>query len=782
MLRIAKQILIAVVFVCSTGWSAYAAEDVRKRIDVPAGELTAALASLARQAGVELIYQSAELAGLTTKGVSGNLTAREAVDKLLEGTPLTVRTDSSGAMLIGKPRASRDTEGTQAERQRTSSEQKVDPIRLEGIVVTAQKRDQLVYDVPMTIAAIGGDELATRGVSTYQDLAFAVPELAVAQMIPGQNILVLRGVGQMAGNLPMVGVYFDEVAASATSLRPVDLRIFDLDRVEVLFGPQGTLYGQGSVGGTVRFITRDPTFQKTHFSSILDASFTQDGSPSQRFVGIANVPIVDNELAFRVAGTFERTGGWIDLPAAGLKNVNHGEMYNVRFKGLWNVSDRVSLNAMVVVHRNDVAAPNGGEDENGNFVLGPFAPTQDQPTKNRYELYSMVANVDLGRHEFLSATSYFDNRTDAIYTNPAGTNWRVWTDTDRDKVFNQEFRLSTKATDPLTWTVGAFYQDADLNQDLLLTQGRTSTPALVNFLIPFPEKWRSQSYFGNAGYKVTPRLEVGGGARYFIDRHSAPLASGGEQESTFRSIDPRVYATIALTDDLKAFISAAKGFRSGGFNAITEGIPPQFDPDKVYSYEAGTKFAAWGSRIRGEVSAFYSRYKDMQLATIHPTLVVSYTGNLGEARIYGVDWSLAFYPGGRLSLGTAGNFIRDEVTEVPAGSQVLVGDRLNYIPKYNYTVFLQKLFNWAPAVRGVFRIDYAEKGKAIFASRTAGRFDESQVINLLNARIGASWKDFSVDFYGENLLNDRDRINPSTVRFSARPRPRTFGVRLSAEF
>ena len=678
--------------------------------------------------------------------------------------------------------AQADTQNSATTREPGAETGAPEKLTLEEVIVTAQKREQALLDVPMAISAITGAELQDRGVDSFQELSFTVPDLRVHQVLPGQNTLALRGIGTAGGSMPLVGVYLDEIAASGPGPRALDLRTTDLQRVEVLHGPQGTLYGQGSAAGTVRFITREPSFDGFGFTSTVGASVTQDGSPSEKFTGVVNMPVVDKVFALRMAGTYENSGGWIDLPAASKEDINSAELMNVRVKGLLNIGDAVSLTGSVVVHRNEVDSPDGGESITGEAYRPPFAPTLDQPTENDYELYALTGKVDFGAAELLSATSYYDNRLDSLYSTPSGTNHRLFQERDRDKVFNQEVRFASTGDARFNWTIGAFFRDSSYAQDLLIVRQTNAAGATTvqNLNVPARDESKSWSYFANASYQLSDKFELGAGARYFDDSRLNPLLAGG-QRAEFHSFDPRVYLSYAITDDVKTYASAAKGFRSGGFNAATA-FRPQFEPDEVYSYEAGLKFSAWQARVNGEVAVYYSEYEDMQLITPVPGLTLTYLGNVGKAEIKGFDWSLTFALTDTTTFGTYGTVVDNEVVEIPAGSALRVGDPLNYVADYNYAVFMQQGFHWSNEVAGLFRIDYSEKDKAQFAARNLNLVDESEVISILYARLGAAWERFSVDLYADNILNDRDRVAPNIVGFASRPRPRTYGVQVTLNF
>ena len=199
---------------------------------------------------------------------------------------------------------------------------------LQEVVVTAQKRTERLIDVPISIAAVSSDELKQRQITSLEDLPQVVPDLAYNN-IGNNHYFEIRGISNLIGNAPLVGIYIDEAdvtlgGAAATQINPT---VYDLQRVEVLRGPQGTLYGEGSAGGTIRFVTRNPDLNQFEFSSDVAALFTERGAPSQRVNAVTNIPLIDDQLAVRITGTFEHDGGWMVQQFPGMR---HEEVFRLR--------------------------------------------------------------------------------------------------------------------------------------------------------------------------------------------------------------------------------------------------------------------------------------------------------------------------------------------------------------------------------------------------------------------------------------------------------------------
>ena len=234
--------------------------------------------------------------------------------------------------------------------------------------------------------------------------------------------------------------------------------------------------------------------------------------------------------------------------------------------------------------------------------------------------------------------------------------------------------------------------------------------------------------------------------------------------------------------DWNVYTSAAKGFRSGGFNAVNPLFPASFKPESVWSYEVGTKFEAMGGMLGGQIAGFVSRYTDMQTSTLAAPPNIFYTDNVGRARIQGIDWSFKVRPADWIAFGANGTVQDTEAVSVKPNSSYAVGDQLNYIPKNNYGLFVETQTNLANNVKAGFRADYNVRGSSVFAQRTFNATAKNEKMELLNMRFSLSQKQYGFELYGENLLNDRGQIFPNPVNFATRMVPRTIGLRGTVSF
>jgi iron complex outermembrane receptor protein len=445
------------------------------------------------------------------------------------------------------------------------------------IVVTAQKRTQSLQDVPISISVIGGEMMAQRGQDDFAKVTRGIPGISFIDMGPGQSQLSIRGINTGAvarddtARKESVGVYLNETPVSVALFNP-DLDTYDLARVEVLRGPQGTLYGAGSLAGTVRLISNQPDSRSFAASGDGTLSFTRDGGTNYALKEMINLPISRDLLALRVVGYSDYTSGYVDNIALGRNDVNDARKYGVRAALRFTPDTSLTITPSVVWQH----IKTGGfpiEDVSSvlavttNPALVASLPT-DRPTRpdplvpgqtiianptggsytqyrqvpegltDDFKVYNLEVEYDLGGVGLTSSSSYLDRdlvaRRDFTYfVNTifgGGAGYSLPTASLRDqtrlKTFVQELRLASKGAGPFSWIAGVYYQheDRDYAQSILSDgfEGATGIPASsaglgagVLYLGTFALKLRQYAMFGEASYKLTDTLSATAGLRWF---------------------------------------------------------------------------------------------------------------------------------------------------------------------------------------------------------------------------------------------------------------------------
>jgi len=817
---VAYSVLLALSSLAQAGEGFVSTHPIPFKITAPL--MTEALIQFTQQSGLQLAFPVDGATKLPARKVVGNLTATAALEKLLEGSGLRYEftnertvsiwsekalakpissTDPTEAAKSGPMRlapsasAGADQNGIDA---RTTGNAVDDKPAIEEVIVTAQKREERLIEVPVSIVVLNNKALEKRGISDLKALSYSAPGMYVQETGGSQRRVSIRGIANAFGTASTIGAYLDEAPAlDGSSSSQIDLPTYDLERIEVLRGPQGTLYGQGSMGGTIRYITADPDLNRFTGKADTDWSFTKQGSANQRVRGVVSVPLVEDELGIRVSGVYENYGGWIDQPALAKKDINGHESYNLRGKLLWRPTDAFELKATATAYRNQYGL-GSGSDADGNYQQSINLPTTPEG-EAAYQIYNVTMSYDFPGMRLLSTTSYLNNRNsfDGLGTQccaPDPSAFQIVLDQHRrSSVFTQEVRLGSLGPGRLQWTVGGIYQRPRSYSDLTnLTIGNQGGVLANIYTAPVGfDRATTTAVFGDANYALTDKLKVGAGLRYFEDKprsysyggSGAYLAANGK----FTSTNPKFYLSYAVNNDIHLYASTAKGFRSGGFNDPSTGQPP-FLPEKLWTYEIGTKMALLDGRLNAELALARSNYEQYQIYGQILGALSAYITNAGDAKINSIDGLLSYRVLDRMELGVSGSYIDTEFTKVGVSqANYIVGDPIDMVPKYTFSMWAERQFAWFGAgdMPGFFRVDYSNQGRTTFRSRSVAPtyFSQSDIISLLNARLGWENGAWTAELYVQNILDENGLDSPASIeRLATRPWPRTVGLQLGVRF
>ncbi|ODU22320.1 MAG: hypothetical protein ABS87_02960 [Sphingomonas sp. SCN 67-18] len=589
--------------------------------------------------------------------------------------------------------------------QSTPTQQAADPGE---IVVTATRRDERIEDVPFNIQAISGDDLAAQGVERMVDFLRTVPG---ASFIDGGansgSDLVLRGL-RTGGNQTSrtTAIYVDDVEIP----NDLDLSVIDIERVEVLRGPQGTLYGSGAIGGTLRYITRRPQLDRFEGSAEAGIATTRGGDESWKAAGMVNLPLATDKAALRVNLGYFDNGGFVDNIQTGRKDVDWDRTFSARAALLLKPTETLDITATYYGQFLKTGSRNlVGED------LGRFAVSEafeGRYVRNQH-IGNLTVSLDLGRAQLTSSTSnrWFNGHTrrdsttyirDVIFgsfLDPADLpEFNITSATrDKSKHFTQEVRLVSKGDSPFSFVLGGYYNrertHLNLQETITLPFAGQSDfeDNILGFALTDPAEYLSVSsagarqwaLFGELGYRITPQWQFSVGLRYFdyssfsddynIDQffgedardesgtaRTAPLP---DEVSNGRSADKgtvlRFNTSYNLTDDALLYATVAQGYRPGGYNSVgaNTGITPdqfQYKPDTIWSYELGAKASLLDRRLYVSGAAYYIDWKDIQ-TQVQTSLGFPLSGNAGKASSKGFELEISsrnlIAPGLSLGLG-----------------------------------------------------------------------------------------------------------------------------------
>jgi iron complex outermembrane receptor protein len=535
----------------------------------------------------------------------------------------------------------------------------------EEIVVTAQKREQTLLEIPQSITVVGADRLERQQATSFVDYAALVPGLSLQQGNPGETRVVLRGVNT-GGASPTTAIYIDETPFGASTgqsngaVLAGDIDPFDLERVEVLRGPQGTLYGANSLGGVVKFVTVAPRLGNYEGRAQAGIETTKGGDMGWNANGVVNVPL-GKIAALRASGFYRKQGGFIDTIGIARTDANDLTSYGGRASLLVKPSDTFSIRLTALaqnIRAKSRAAfdadpvtldPAATDPVTGASIGGRLARTQYYPDKNDvdYRNYNGTLDWDLGFASLVSATSYSTTTqrevTDASYE-LAGIGDAFYGDVGTpgprgitlparvsSKKFTQEVRLASPSSTTVEWLIGGYYtrEEGSISQRYLpfaLDTGETLDPTLTLPVGPggadviFPEfvraeldsVYREYAAFGSATVHLGPRFDITGGARYSHNRQrTRQLLDGALLPLSGEAIGPEitngrssenvftwsVSPRFELTDHASLYARVAKGYRPGGPNVVPPGAGPAFPG----FFEADT-LISYEAGIRGETA------------------------------------------------------------------------------------------------------------------------------------------------------------------------------------
>jgi iron complex outermembrane receptor protein len=734
------------------------------------------------------------------------------------------------------------------------------PSNAADIVVTATKRAQRLQDVPISISAFDQASMDRRGVRDVTDLAAITPGLSF-QTTGTTNNITIRGVaGQALRGPSTTAIYIDDIPLQTTKGFGTTItavpKVFDLDRVEVLRGPQGTLFGGSAMGGAIRFVTPRPSLSETSGYIRSEIADTVGGGLSYETGVAIGGPIVQDRLGFRVSGWYRRDSGYVDnfstFPAgAQKKDANSSDSYVIRGALTFSPSENVTIIPSIYFQKLNLADrgfidPQASDVDNGDFVKRNLLLS---PAKDKFYLPSLNVSVDLGGVSLTSITSYLDrtNQATADYTafipfTLGATTPLTQADAQqailgsKQKNFTQEFRLaSSEPGARFRWTIGAFYSHSSVdgvqeisapNFDNYIQRafGVTTTQKfprpLVNgyYSAVQAQGFRDQdiSGFVNAEYDIFDRLTLAAGVRVshlkqkFYYRGDGPLAGLSELNGVASSspVTPRFSINFKPTRNQLFYISAAKGYRAGGANtppalrsqptcvAALSGYDntETYQPDSLWSYEAGSKTSLFGGKVRIDASAFQIKWKGIQNNISVPQCGSNFIANLGDATINGFDLGLSVQPIDNLIADLNVGYTSATYSK-GAGLGTLIytreGEQIADTPPWSITAALEYRFAFLGGSNGYVRAEnrYRSRNKGNFAQlNPANRiFDPTFLVNPsvneLNLRLGAKWEGIDVSVFGNNILNEHvvlDGIggsNPYHPNYGGHPiRPATYGL------
>ena len=691
---------------------------------------------------------------------------------------------------------------------------------LDEIIVTASKRDEKLHDVAMSITALGADELTLRQATGFLDWASQVPGLSLQTSDPAYSRLIIRGenvgsVGAMVATTVDDIPFFMSGAQADGAFFSANIDTFDLQRIEVLRGPQGTLYGATAEGGLVKYVTNLPNLNKVEGEVSAGGQFVDGGSNAGNVKGMINLPFWDNKAALRVSAVESGIPGWVDNPQLGLSNINSGSSYSLRASLLVQpVSDFTARVTVLEQHlrttgnstveavgaaANPAAPPANQFQTVGNFVNNTGLPFEED---NSLKYGALNLAYDFHWATLTSATSYgrfnlhfsqdesnanlapgftYGDFISGFYGQPT---LMLGNQVEYVHKFNQELRLSSDAGNTIfdhgfDWQVGGYFthEQTELTQPYLALDATDPstvlTPALGGAIIP--ADYKEQAFFADITYHFTTALDLELGGRktdvkqtsqvntfcciLYGPSNTAFPAISSSQNSTTWSVAPRWH----INEDTLAYVRVATGFRPGGPNFPTPTLPnpPSFKSDSTKNYEIGMRTDLFDKTFSIDMAVFYIDWKDIQILYLvqTPSGPVGINGNSGSATSKGVEWNFSWRPVSGLTIALLGSYTDAYLTSDAPSIGASNGDKLPYVPEVSNSLNVDYKWpafgDWAAYVGGTET--YTGNRYTGFSSDTSviEPHVKLPVYNTFQLHLGLDDRHYNAELYGNNLGNSK---------------------------
>ncbi len=876
-MRITVTVAAACLLLAGAAAADQALASIRRDTNIPAQNLAPALKTLAKERGIQVVYRSEIVGERHTEGAAGDLTLDEALTQLLKHTGLTYRYLGDKAITIipitgassspaaqdlssreepdDEPAAKRTLadssrnasswshlqlaqldQGAPAGVAEVGKDGKPQPaaVQLQEVIVTAQKREERLQDVPVPVTAIRADTLVENNQVRLQDYSSSVPGLNVTpQASTSYQILSIRGITTTVSGNPTVGITIDDVPYGASTMLGGGQSIPDLDpgdlaRIEVLRGPQGTLYGASSMGGLLKFVTVDPSTDAVSGRVQADVNGVKNGAePGYGVRGSVNVPLSDT-LAIRASAFTRRDPGYIDNVQTGRDGVNESRVGGGRLSALWRPSENFSLKLSALYQD---ARGDGTSDVDVLPGLGDLQQSYLRGTggyDRKVQAYSAIATLKLGRAELTSLTGYNVNEYSDSYdlsyllgglthdglpgvADGFGVTGTPQLEHNKVDKVTQEIRLATPIGSKADWLIGGFYTHESTSYTGNIDASDPASGAIVaqEVVTTYRPTYQEYAAFSDLTFHFTDQFDIQIGARESHTRETysetdagpfvpvlfgvtspliRPEVSSGANAFTYL-FTPR----LTLSPDLMIYARLASGYRAGGTNySAGPGFPLQYEPDRTENYEIGMKAGFLDRMLSVDASIYYIKWRDIQILSDNPDTGLTFTTNGGRAKSEGIELSVELRPFTGLTVAAWGSYDNAVLTqEFPATSYSVgaAGDRLPYTSRLSGNLSVEEDFPITSRVGGFVG------GAASFVGHRLGEFasiftvppvrEDLPAYTKLDLRTGVKLDDWTISLFVNNVADRRgllyaaSALGPLTLNYI---QPRTVGLSVLRKF
>jgi iron complex outermembrane receptor protein len=717
-----------------------------------------------------------------------------------------------------------------------ATEATTQPATLDEIIVTATKRQESIEMIPVSVSAVSGELLDRRMLQDFQDYLPTIPNIEGITPVPGQTRVIIRGINS-GGLSASTGVYVDEAPYGSSSglanggLTAPDLDPWDMQRLEVLRGPQGTLYGASTLGGLVKFVTNAPELGRFDAKAEIAGETLRHGGDGESVKAMVNLPIGDT-LALRISGYHRDDPGYIEDVFRHVDDSNKSLTTGGRAALLWEPAEDFRVTLGVLAQNGDLEAGSGVDvrmdapfhiAQPFQYTSGPYAEARELPEflDSNVRLYNATVNWGLGWADLTSSTSYDTYHGTSVIDESGtalGDGQYFFFTLDQEKV-TQEIRLASSGSNNLDWLVGGFFtnekgwNDADIG--ILPGYFGTTNYAPTTGAYSLDSTYKEYAGFGTLTYRFSPTVDLSVGARY---AHNKQTGGGVTSTSTDLSLiypgappylsfsdytgsssqgvwTYSVAPSWRVTPDTMVYGRVATGYRPGGPNIQQPGLPfpAATTADRTTDYEIGVKGSYFEHTVTVDASAFWVNWSDIQL--------LEYSGgfsggvNGGQARSEGYEWSIGWTPAKGLKVGFNGAYDNAYLVSAAPAAGGSAGSPLPYIPRWETSTTADYSWTVADAIRPFTGVTWNYMGTRYSDLTVQAQQLKLPSYNTVDLRAGVDLKRWSVELYAKNVGNARG-INSMVHPFSALDgaigtnggyalvliNPLTLGIKLSVSF
>lgn len=763
-------------------------------INIPAGSFSSAVRILSKQADITVVGTSRDLTSVRTPAVKGQMTAAQALRRLLSGTPYQARQINSRTFRIERRTVTRQpvpkTPPVPAGPRLVAAPRPPPPEPV-TIVVTATKLDYTLRQYPGAAHSISLTDISTgKAAGGLDELLSKIPVTSGTALGSGRNKIFVRGIADSSFNGPTqstIGLYLAEQRLTFSASNP-DLRLYDMDRLEILEGPQGTLYGAGSIGGVLKMVPATPKLDESSATVWASGVATIGGAPGYDFAVMANVPITETEA---VRGVIYRgqSGGYIDDSLRDLENINRSEVTGGRLALRSELSPDWTLDFQGLGQKSEardgdyIDARLGGLTQS-NTIAQPFGA----------EIWGLNATLagKIGDLRLVSSTGIVSHDLDTRYDSGGSRNaplLQAYDETRKIEMFTHETRVLDNLGDPLSWLIGlSALRHQDDYEQLITNFNGDDPPPFANIIYTISE----YALFGETKYAFNDRLSVMVGGRLVYSQGNTERNFGATNDVASDTDALRFLPVAALSwrmsDDVTAYIRHQQGYRTGGITVERDanGDPQvsQFDSDKVYAFETGLK-----GRLNTDIpvnfslAASYMKWRDVQ-GDLIDAVGFPITRNIGDADIIGLTMQTDTQLTSKLNLSSA-FFLNDSRVMRVTPRDDLLSTMLPNIAPYGAQLGL------------TYRVvignssELVASGSLEYTGESVLDIDAAQQViqgNFASADLSLIWRkpSWEIGLEANNITDTRGNRfsfgNPFKIRQEDQQTPlRPFNIRLSAK-